>query len=125
MKQRAEARPPANTRSSLSQRKAARERDKARKSYDSSFNSVAATAAASNPNSSARLRDAPGSRPLDEVVLCGGSSKTPLLLRLLTSLTGITPTYIPSVSPDDAVSLGGENVRGVKRRAYVALALYA
>ena len=88
-------------------RKAQRDREKAVKSYESTFSDVAARAANANPTSSARLRDAPGSRPLDEVVLCGGSSKTPMILRLLTSLTGVVPTYIPrlAIASHEATSI--------------------
>ena len=87
-------------------RKGRREKEDRLKSYSQTKSEIELMVSNANPNDSVRLQDAPGSRPLDEVILCGGSSKTPLITRLLKSLTGLTPTYIPEVSPDDAVSLG-------------------
>lgn len=87
-------------------RKGAREKEDRMKSYSQTKSKIELMISNANPNEKMTLKDAPGSRPLDEVILCGGSSKTPLVLKLLWSLTGLTPTYIPGVSPDDAVSLG-------------------
>ncbi|GMI16867.1 hypothetical protein TrLO_g1698 [Triparma laevis f. longispina] len=87
-------------------RKGAREKEDRMKSYSQTKSKIELMISNANPNEKITLKDAPGSRPLDEVILCGGSSKTPLVLKLLWSLTGLMPTYIPGVSPDDAVSLG-------------------
>ena len=53
----------------------------------------------------------PGGRQLDDVILVGGATRTPAVLRLVRSMTGINPRR--SVNPDEVVSLGAAVLAGI------------
>jgi molecular chaperone DnaK len=53
----------------------------------------------------------PGGQLLDDVVLVGGSTRIPAVLRLVRTITGVDPRR--TVNPDEAVSLGAAVMAGI------------
>jgi molecular chaperone DnaK (HSP70) len=64
------------------------------------------------------VKDMPGRKLLANVVLVGGVTKTPVISKILTTLTGIRPKLLKGLSPDHAVSLGAAVQAGVFDGSY-------
>ena len=93
-------------------RKKRRNLETSMKAYKSSKAEAGARVGASG------LKDMPGKRALTSVILVGGCTKTPLVARLVESLTGVAPTYVNGMSPDHSVALGAAVQVGVYDGVY-------
>ncbi len=53
----------------------------------------------------------PGGRAIDDVIMVGGATRMPAIMRLVHGITGINPRR--TVNPDEAVSLGAAILAGM------------